>query len=126
MWGKPFRGSKWWTFRRGLKLYTGHTHEGRNLKEHPITQEERKTTDRLRLASLKYQQLDHSSEEYKQLYRDWYNQRAEKGGCVSPRGLFIRREMARMKAEGSLAADPSKFLQDWSSAHAVPMCDGYN
>lgn len=126
MWGKPFKKSTWWTFRRGLKLFTGHTHEGRDLKTHPITHEEHKTTERLRQASLKYQQLDHSSAEYQQLYRDWYEQRNVKGGCVSPRGLFIRREMARLKAEGKLAADPTKNLQDWSHAHATPMCDAYN
>ncbi len=126
MWGKLIHGSDWWTFRRGRKLFTGHKHEGRNLKLHPITQEERKTNDRIRAANEHYHRLNHNSEEYKQLYRDWYEQRDMPGGCVSPRGLFVRREMAKMKAEGELAADPSKFLQDWSNAHAVPMCDGYN
>ena len=126
MWGKLIHGSDWWTFRRGRKLFTGHKNEGRNLQTHPITQEERKTTERLRVAMERYRQLDHQSEEYEQLCRDWYQQRNEQDGCVSPKGLFLRREMARMKAEGALAADPSKNLKDWSNAHAVPMCEGYN
>jgi len=86
----------------------------RNYRKHPVTAEERKTHQRLRQASLDYNALDPASEEYRTYYAAFLRQKRYKHGKQQFRSYFISRRMNELKSTGSLSADPTRNLQDWS------------
>ena len=114
--GKLDSHSKWATaLRLGVQYFL--RIGKRNFFRHPKTKEERKTQQRLRQASLDYNQLDKSSEQYKAYLADFEEQVKQNKCYPLFRTYFISRRMAELKAEGNLAADPTKNKQDWSLKH---------
>ncbi|MBQ0080928.1 MAG: hypothetical protein KBS95_05205, partial [Alistipes sp.] len=111
--------SEWAAAHRGNSNYFIHIGE-RDFDLHPKTDEECKTQQRLRQASLDYKNLDPQSEEYQSYFAAFQQQLKPEGKCFYTfRTFFISRRMAELKASGSLAADPSKNLQDWSFKHRL-------
>lgn len=117
--GKLDSRSEWAAAHRGNSNYFIHIGE-RDFDLHPKTDEERKTQQRLRQASLDYKNLDPQSEEYQSYFAAFQQQLKPEGKCFYTfRTFFISCRMAELKASGSLAADPSKNLQDWTFKHRL-------
>ncbi len=115
MCGKLSSIADWWVVRRYGKFFTGHKNKKRNYRNNPVTEEERKTQERMKRIVASYRALDRNSDEWKELVREYNAQRNKKKGIKSNvYAYFVRREMAKLKAEGDLAADPSKNIRDWS------------
>lgn len=114
--GKVNRNSDFWFKYNSAtgKQYTGSRVHPRNYNEHPVTEEERKTTSRLAEASQAYNSLVPGSPEYVQLHKDFEAQLSAPNRKPTFRGYFISRYMAQLKSEGTLAADSSHNLQNWS------------
>jgi len=113
--GKLFTGSDFWFYKRYGKTHSGHHNSPRDYHLKPITEEEQKTLDRMAEAVAQYQAIDRTSPEWRDLNQEFQAQRKKKNGIHSNvYAYFIHREMAKLKAEGDLAANPSKNLQDWS------------
>ncbi len=113
--GKLSQFSDWWIMKRYGKFFTGHRNKKRNYKDNPVTNEERKTRERLKCVVAAYREIVKGSEEWRALKKEFEAQRkAKKGVHTNMYGYFMHREMEKLKNEGPLAADPSKNLQDWS------------
>jgi len=113
--GKLFTGSDFWFYKRYGKTHSGHHNSPRDYHLKPVTKEEQKTRDRMAQVVAAYKAIDHSSPEWRVLVAEFNAQRKKKNGIHSNvYAYYVHREMAKLKAEGDLAADPSKNLQDWS------------
>ncbi|MCQ2310458.1 MAG: hypothetical protein MJZ64_01750 [Paludibacteraceae bacterium] len=112
MCGKLTSISDWWVVRRYGKFFTGHKNRRRNYKNNPVTDEERKTQERLKRVVATYRAIDRTSDAWRELVREYYVQRRKKKGIKSNvYAYYVHREMAKLKAEGDLAADPSKNIR---------------
>ena len=113
--GKLSHLSDWWIVRRYGKYFTGHRNKKRNYRCNPVTQEEKKTQERMRRIVPAYRALRQSPEDWAKLQAEFLAQRNDKHGIHSNvYAYFVHREMARMTREGDLAANPTQFLCDWS------------
>lgn len=75
--GKLSHLSDWWIVRRYGKYFTGHRNKKRNYRHHPVTQEEKKTQERMRRIVPAYRALRQSPE-------DWTKLQAELSDKKSP------------------------------------------
>ena len=113
--GKLTSVSEWWVVKRYGKFFTGHQNRKRNYKENPITDEEKKTQDRMKTVVAAYKAIDRKSDEWRELVKEFNAQRKKKKGIhTNVYAYFIHREMEKLKTTGNLAADPTKNKQDWS------------
>jgi len=113
--GKLTGISDWWIVRRYKKFFTGHKNKKRNYRDNPVTKEEQKTRDRMAQVVADYKAIDHTSQEWRDLVKEFQAQCKKKKGIHSNvYAYFVHREMDKLKTEGALAADPSKNKQDWS------------
>jgi len=113
--GKMTSVSDWWIVRRYKKFFTGHKNRKRNYRNNPVTDEEKKTQERMKRIVPGYKAIKQDSQQWRELNQEFLAQRKKKGGIQSNvYAYYVHREMTKLKAEGDLAADPSKNLQDWS------------
>jgi len=113
--GKMTSVSDWWIVRRYKKFFTGHKNRKRNYRDNPVTEEEKKTQQRMAVVVAKYKAIDRQSDAWRELNQKFLAQRKKKNGIHSNvYAYFVHTEMEKLKIEGALAADPSHNLQDWS------------
>lgn len=117
--GKVISGvSNWWATTRYGKTYSAHKNKGRDYKTHPVTEEERKTRERFKLAAKEYTQWQPSDEEAAAFEAAFREQQKSKKPCKTRQGFYRRVRMAEMKQEGLLMAIAENNLQDWNNRSA--------